>query len=138
MTTLASQYIKELRKSLRAIVDFPALIEDSPVRAFNRDTQALCLTLGPEKVTSASHPMVTRQRELHVQVHTSGNDHLDISEAIFQSAHPLIMRFDSSGVVQVDELQTDEPRYANGDLTRQVVTRRYLITYQTLEDSLSN
>lgn len=138
MTTLVQKYINGLRNMLRSADGFPAVIEDSPVRAYKRDEQVVSLMPGAEKVVGGSHPKVTRQREIHLLVHTSGDEHTSLCELIFEAAHPLIMKFSFENIIQVDEVQTDEPRYANGDMTRQVVTRRYLITYQTFEDSLSH
>lgn len=138
MTTLVQKYIQGLRNTLRTAEGFPAAIEDSPVRAYKRNEQIVSLMPGAEKVVGASHPKVTRQREVHLLVHTSGDEHLVLCEQILEAAHPLIMNFSSENLIQVDEVQTDEPRYANGDMTRQVVTRRYLLTYQTFEDSLSH
>lgn len=137
MTTLALTYVQELRDALQA-PGFPAAMEPSPVRAISReDAQVVSVQLGAESVEGSAIPRVTRVREIHLIVHTCGDDHLALAEAVFEAAHPLVMGYGGQNVVAVAEFGTDEPKYANGDLRRQVVTRRYRITYQTDEQSLS-
>lgn len=138
MSTLALQYVTGIRDVLLAQPHFPARIEVSPVLAAGReDTQVLSVVLGAERVVHSNMPRVTREREVHIQVRTAGDDHLPLCESVLAAAHPIVMAFRAAGIVQIEETQTDEPRYANGDLTRQLVVKRYLITYQTLEDSLT-
>lgn len=138
MKTRVQLYVEGVRAALRAAPGLPAEVEDSAVRAhtFIRD-KVLTVQLGAETVTEGATPRVNRVRELHVQVHTAGDNGLELSESIFAAAHPIVMNFSGPGLVQVQELRTDEPRYANGDLERQVITKRYLFYYQTADDSLS-
>ncbi|GAA5231751.1 hypothetical protein FOZ76_14495 [Verticiella sediminum] len=138
MTTLVQTYVEGLRAELIAAPGFPAEVESSPVRASTRQRpQVVTLLLGLETVADGSISRVNRAREVHLLVHTAGEDHIELSESVFEAAHPLVMGFSAPGIVGIQELRTDEPKYANGDLLRQVVTRRYLITYQTDEHSLS-
>ncbi|MGV2895048.1 hypothetical protein ACNPPY_04595 [Achromobacter sp. AGC78] len=137
MTTLALTYVQELRAALK-VAGFPAVMEPSPVRAITReDPRVVSVQLGAESVESMAVPRVTRVREIHLIVHTCGDDHLELAEDVFEAAHPLVMGYSGPNVIAVAEFGTDEPKYANGDLRRQVVTRRYRITYQTDEQSLS-
>lgn len=136
--TLVEQYIVGIREALRNSQSLPGHVENSPMRAHGRDDpQVINVMPGAEKIVSAATPRVTRSREVHLTVLTAGNEHLELCEAVFEVAHPIVMGFNADGITQIDEIQTDEPRYAGGDLTRQAVTKRYLITYQTLENSLS-
>lgn len=138
MTTLVQQYIEGVRAALRASQSLPGEVEDSPVRAHTRDATAVVTVLpGREQVTQGATQCATRLREIHLVVHSAGDDHLALCEDLFEAAHPIVMAFRADNLVAVAELGTDEPRYANGDLTRQVVARRYLFTYQTDEHSLS-
>ena len=138
MKTRVQLYVEGVRAALRAAPQFPAKVEDSPVRAhtFVQD-RVITVQPGSETVTEGATPRVNRVREIHLLVHTAGDNGLDLSESIFAAAHPIVMNFTGPGLVQVQELRTDEPRYANGDLERQVITRRYLFYYQTADDSLS-
>jgi len=126
-------YIKGLIAALRATPGFPGDIEESPVRAISRDRpQVLSIRPGAEAISADSpHDRSTRVREIHVVVHTAGEDQVDLAEEVFEAAHPIIMTFEAEDLVAIEEHSTDEPKYANGDLTRQVVTRRYRFTYQT-------
>ena len=138
MKTRVQLYVEGVRAALRAAPGFPAEVEDSPVRAhtFIRD-RVITVQLGAETVTEGATPRVNRVREIHLLVHTAGDNGLELSESIFAAAHPIVMNFSGPGLVQVQELRSDEPRYANGDLERQVITKRYLFYYQTADDSLS-
>lgn len=138
MKTRVQLYVEGVRAALRAASQVPAKVEDSPVRAhtFAQD-RVITVLPGSETVTEGATPRVSRVREIHLLVHTAGDNGLDLSESIFAAAHPIVMNFSGPGLVQVQELRTDEPRYANGDLERQVITKRYLFYYQTADDSLS-
>jgi len=138
MSTLFLEYVKGLRALLRADGSFPAKVEDSPVRASTRDDrQVICLLPGAEDVQLSAVGRSTRVRELLFVMHTSGDEHLDLAEQIAAALHPIVMLFDAPGIVQIAEHGTDEPKYVNGDLARQALTKRYRITYQTDEHSLS-
>ena len=138
MTTLVEAYIDGIRSALRDAPSFPGFVESSPVRAMTREEhQVVCVLPGAESVVGGGIGRSTRVREIHLVAHTAGDEHLSLAEAIFSSAHPVLMKFDAAGIVSIEEHGTDEPKYANADLRRQVVTKRYRITYQTDEHSLS-
>lgn len=135
--TFLARLVLGMRDALEASPDFPAAVEPSPVRAMTRqDRKTVCVLPGAEAVDAMPIGMATRARQIHVVVHTAGDDHLELSEEVFSAAHPVVMSFEMDGLVSVEEVGTDEPKYANGDLTRQVVTRRYRVVYQTDEHSL--
>lgn len=135
--TFLTRLVQGLRDALESSPGFPAIVEPSPVRAMTRkDTQTVCVLPGAEAVDAMPIGRSTRARQVHVVVHTAGDDHLELSEAVFAAAHPVLMAFEMDNLVSVEEVGTDEPKYANGDLTRQVVTRRYRVVYQTDEHSL--
>lgn len=136
--TLFSSYIRGITDALEAAAGFPAVVERSPVRAATRDeARRVCVLPGAESVESTPLGRATREREILVNVHTSGDDHLDLAEETLAAVHPIVMLFSAEGIVSIREHGTDEPKYANADLRRQVVTKRYRITYQTDEHSLS-
>lgn len=137
MSTLVKQYILGLREAVKGT---GAKTEDSPIRAHAAsDIQLVNILPGAERVVPETAVVrVTRQREIQVMVHTAGRDHLDACEDLFELIHPVIMAYREDSITQVDELRTVEPKYADGDLTRQVVAKIYLITYQTEDDSLSH
>lgn len=138
MTTRTALYVKGIRAALGAVGAVPARLESSPVRAATRDAIPMLRVLpGREVVVSGSIGCTARHREVHLWLHTAGDDHLDLAERVFEAAHPIVMAFQASGLVSVEEVGTDEPKYADADLTRQVVVKRYLFIYQTDEHSLS-
>ncbi|MFY3138009.1 hypothetical protein ACOTFF_15780 [Achromobacter xylosoxidans] len=138
MTSLAQRYVEDLRSALAgASGDFPAAVENSPMRAISReDPKVVSVQLGAESIQELLSPRVTRVREIHLIVHTCGDDHLQLAEEVFEAAQPIVMGYSGPNMVSIVEFGTDEPKYANGDLRRQVVTKRYRITYQTDEHSL--
>lgn len=137
MKTLLFVYLTGIQSMLREAENFPARVEKSPVRAMRaEDSMVVTVQPGAESVDTASGGRSTRIREIHLVAHTSGDEHLESAEQILGAAHPLIMNYAADGIVAIAEHGTDEPKYANGDLTRQVVTKRYRITYQTDEHSL--
>lgn len=138
MKTLVQVYIDEISALIESVPELRGKVERSPVRAKDRNASPVITLLpGREKVEEASVATVNRHRELQVLVHTSGDEHMDVSERTFLIIHPIIMGYSADSLVLVQEIGTDDPRYRDGDLTRQVVTRRYLLTYQTADDSLS-
>lgn len=138
MKNLVAIYIDALLARIESVPSLQGAVERSPVRAHTRDASPVITILpGREKVEEASIARVNRHREVQVLVHTSGNEHMDLCEQTFSLIHPLIMTYTADSLTQIQEIGTDDPRYSNGDLTRQVVTRRYLLSYQTADDSLS-
>lgn len=137
MTTLFQTYRDGIRAAISSVPGFPAEVETSTLRAFTRDETVLVLHAGKEVVVEESFPRVTRIRELLCSVHASGADREDDAESVFEALHPIIMRYEAAGIVQIDEFGTDEPRFTAGDQARMLLTKRYRITYQTISDSLS-
>ncbi len=139
MTTLLRTYIDALYAEIETIPDFPARIERSTLRAFRREEYpVVVIHRGAEVISDDSPwPIVTRHRHLLVSVHGAGEDAEEDVETVFEILQPVLSRFAAAGLVQIEEAGTDEPKYAQGDLTRMVVTRRWRLTYQTQQDSLS-
>jgi len=138
MTTLFAGYLRGITDAMEASATFPAVVERSPVRAATREeARRICVLPGAESVEGTPLGRATREREILLNVHTAGDDHLELAESVLEAAHPIVMLFRAEGIVSIREFGTDEPKYANGDLSRQVVSKRYRITYQTDEHSLS-
>ena len=140
MTTLLQTYVDALYQSVDSSPDFPAVTEKSTLRAFRReDPLMLVIHLGKEGVSPDSRwPRATRIRELLCTAHTAGADRDDACEAIFEALQPIVMGFSADGLVMIEEFGTDEPKYVQGDLDRMMVTKRFRITYQTMDDSLAH
>lgn len=137
MKNLALRYVQDLCAAFSATPGLTAVVESSPARAVSLDApQVLLVQLGAESIEGVAPPRVTRQREIQLIVHTRGDDHLALTEQVFEQAHPVIMAYADPNIVMVAEFGTDDAKYANGDLRRQVVTKRYRITYQTDENAL--
>lgn len=138
MTTALQGYIDALYDSIEALV--PVInTERSPTLAIRReDCPVVVVHRGAEIISDDSPwPMSTRHRQLLVTVHGAGDGAEDDIDAVFAKLQPIFANFVADGVVQLEELGTDEPKYANKDLTRALVTRRWRLTYQTRQDSLS-
>lgn len=138
MTTLFQTYRDSIADALVAQAGFPAEVETSTLRAFTRNETVLVLHPGKEVVADGAWPRVERIRELLCSVHASGEDREDVAERVFEALQPIVMGFQGPGIVQIDEFGTDEPRFASGDQSRMLVTKRFRITYQTDADSLSH
>lgn len=139
MKNLALRYVEDLCAALRATPGLVATVETSPARAVSAEAQQVLLVqLGAESVEGVSPPRVIRKREIHLVVHTRAEDHMALVEQVFEQAHPVIMGYDGQNVLMVSEFGTDEAKFAESDLRRQVVTKRYHITYQTDEHALGH
>jgi len=136
--TQLSQMIDALYQAIEAIEDFPARLERSPIRAITRNEYpAVVIHRGAETVSDDSPwPLVTRIRQIYVTVHCAGDGAEDEADEIFLILQPVFANFTYEDLVITKELSTDEPRYAQGDLTRVAITRRWALTYQTKEDAL--
>lgn len=138
MTTLVQRYLDGLYAAIESMPDFPALTERSTLRAFKRDDgPMIVIHLGKEAVLEGPWPRSNRAREVLCTAHTAGEDREDQSEAVFEALQPIVMGFTADNLVQVEEIGTDEPKYAQADLNRMAVTKRFYFTYQTAADSLS-
>ncbi|SAI58927.1 Uncharacterised protein [Bordetella ansorpii] len=135
MTTRLQQYIAGISDALTVA---GLKVEGSPIQALQRQDSQVCTLLpGQEDVEASPVGRSTRGRLIRLAVHTAGDDHLAETEAVFEAAHPVIMAFVADGLVSIVELGTDEPQYVATDLSRQITGKRYLVTYQTDEHSLS-
>lgn len=139
MTTRLQSYIDALYSAVETTPGFPAKTERSTLRAFKREEPAMLVIQPGREVVSpdSSWPMSTRIREVLCTAHTAGADRDDASEAIFEALQPIVMNFSAPALVLIEEFGTDEPKYAQADLDRMAVTKRFRITYQTAADSLS-
>lgn len=138
MTTLYQTFRNGIKAALIATPGLGAQVETSTLRAFTRSETALVLHSGKEFV-SDDGPIgcATRVRELLCSAQTAGDARDDVAESIFEAALPVILGYAAAGLVSIQETGTDEPKYVPGDLGRMIVTKRFLLTYQTRENSLS-
>jgi hypothetical protein len=139
MTTRLLTILDGIYAAVEAVPDFPAGLERSTVRAFTREqSPMLVMHLGREVVSSDSpFPMADRMREILCSVHARGEQPDVEAEGVFEALQPLIMRFTAPGVIQIDEASTDEPKFRGADLSAVIITKRFVVTYRTLADSLS-
>lgn len=137
--TLMQSYINALYAAVDQAPGFPAQTERSTLRAFRReDNCMLVIHLGRETVLDDSPwPRSNRAREVLCTVHTRGDDQGALSEATLEALQPIVMGFSADGLVQVEEIGTDEPKFVQADLDRMAVTKRFVFTYQTMADSLA-
>jgi len=139
MTTRLQRYVDELYAVVEQVDGFPAAVERSTLRAFRRDEHPMLVIHQGREVISpdSAWPRSTRVRELLCTVHTAGAERDTSSEEVFEALQPIVIGYVADGLVQIEELGTDEPKYLQGDLDRMAVTKRFRLTYQTLDDSLS-
>lgn len=138
MTTRYQTYRDGIKAALLAATGLGAQVETSTLRAFTRNETVLVLHSGKE-IVSDEGPIgrATRMRELLCSVQTAGESRDDVAESVFAVALPIVLGYSAEGLVSLREMGTDDPKYVSGDLARMIVTKRFLLTYQTLEDSLS-
>lgn len=139
MTTLVQRYIDELVDVIGKTPGFPAAVETSTLRAFTReDYPVLVVHRGKEAISEQSpYHRYTRIRELLFTVHSAGFEREEEAEAVFDVLQPIVMSFSADGLILVEEVGTSEPMFAQGDRDRMAMTKRFIFTYQTEENSLS-
>ena len=136
--TLRESYIQGLIALLAAVPGFPARVERSISIAFSREhSPVLIVHRGAEDLQNTLGDDTDRQCEILVSV-VSRSDVPDcVADDVMEVAHPLIMAFQSAGILQMEEIGTNAPVFSNTDGQACMMTTRYKIHYCTDRLSLS-
>jgi len=120
-----------LVEQLVAWPDFPAIVGRSLVRAFSEDEgDQLVVHRGSETPDLDLDGDGQRACDVLVTVVTRADDAEPAADNVMAVAHPIIMAFSLPGVLNVEEIKVDEPKYASADYRVCMVTTQYRITYQ--------
>lgn len=92
---------------------------------------------GQEQLGAESTASVDRHTELLVTLVTRDADPGQISEAVLEFVHPVVMAFTHPALIDLGELGSDAPSYDNlgGNVSARTV--HYDLFYRTSRDSLS-
>jgi hypothetical protein len=153
MTTRREQYAEGVVALLASQSDFDALpwpseldadrvigvpATRSLVTAFGGDEIAtLVIHMGVDIVTASTIGSSTHVAQLMLTAVVRDPTPEQLANRLFEIAHPLVMAYSPPGVVQIEEVRTDEPMGTPADPDAAFVTMHYAITYQTQPDSLS-
>lgn len=136
--TLREQYAGELAALLAAAPGFPAAVERSLAAAIEREKgRVLVVHRGGEKLERSAAGASWRECEMRFSVITRGDVPEKDADDVMEVAHPLIMTFKSTNLIDVREVKTDEPKFANADGKACMITTHYLLRYRTAPNSNS-
>ncbi|MBR7961417.1 hypothetical protein KDW41_13285 [Burkholderia vietnamiensis] len=135
MTTLRERFIEQLMKALSdepRLSDEGVVIERSLFAAFaSNEARVLVVHRGSDPVVDENVGVTTRECGVAVSavVHADAPDRE--ADVMFEVVHPIVMAFQTDGLIGVREAGTDEPQAGDADGGVGVVTMRYLFLYQT-------
>lgn len=136
--TLRETFIQELMALLTAAPSFPAQVERSLSVAFSRDeSPVLVIHRGAEDVESDLSGETIRECEILVSVITRSDVPDQQADSIMEAAHPLLMAYRADNLLQIWEVGTNAPMFANTDGQACMLTTRYRAQYRTDTLSLS-
>jgi hypothetical protein len=136
--TLRESYIQGLIALLSGTVGFPAKVDRSISIAFTREeSPVLVIHRGAEDVENDLGDDTERQCEILVSVISRSNAPDSEADDVMDVAHPLVMGYAGTGILQVEEVGTNAPLYSNTNGMACMITARYRIQYSTSRLSLS-
>lgn len=137
--TARESYIQGLIAMFSAASGFPALVERSVSIAFSREeSPVLVVHRGAETPDNSKMGVTDRSCEILVSVITRSDTPDKDADDILEVAHPLVLGYMAAGLIDVNEVATEAPRYANTDGQACMITVRYLFLYRTDRDSLAH
>ncbi|HYD79841.1 MAG TPA: hypothetical protein VEC06_08530 [Paucimonas sp.] len=137
MTTLRETFVKQiLDLQTPALVAINAKTERSLKAAISaEDGDTLVVHRGAEELRD----QVLGATDCFVEILLSVVTHDDApdaaADAVMEVAHPIVMAYTHGAIIDIQQGNTDEPKYTNGRAC--VVTTHYLIHYRRSESSLS-
>ena len=136
--TLREIFIQELMALLAATPSFPAQVERSIAVAFSREeSPVLVIHRGAEGVEADLSGEAIRECEILVSVITRSDVPDQQADSIMEVAHPLLMAYRADNLLQMWEVGTNAPIFANTDGQACMLTTRYRAQYRTDTLSLS-
>lgn len=138
MSTLRETYLDALVAMVKAIPNFPAIVDRSVIAAFAiEDSDVVVIHRGKEDTDHGMAGVVDRSCEILVSVITRNSVPERQADALMEQLHPLIIRFAAAGVIDVSDGSTDAPKFADADGKICMITTHYVLQYRTASDSLS-
>src|SRR5450830_1851594 len=114
--TLRETFIQELMALLSGAPSFPAQVERSLSVAFSREeSPVLVIHRGAEDVESDLSGETIRECEILVSVITRSDVPDQQADSIMEAAHPLLMAYQADNLLQIWEVGTNAPIFANTD-----------------------
>src|SRR4051794_31214421 len=114
--TLRELFVADLIAMFQGVADFPAKVERSLSVAFERkEGRVLVVHRGGELPERTLSGVTYRKSEIRFSVITRARVPDADADAVMEVAHPLIMAFSAPSLLQVMEVRTDEPKFANAD-----------------------
>lgn len=136
--TLRESYIQGLMAALQAVPSFPALVERSVVVAFSRaESPVLVVHRGAEDLENTMGDDTYRTCEILVSVVARSDAPDQVADEVMEVAHPVIMAYMGARMLQMQELGTNAPVFAQADSKACLMTTRYGIQYVTDRLSLA-
>ncbi len=137
--TRRETYIQGLIAALAAAPGLSAKVERSVVVAFNRsESPVLVVHRGSEALeNSLGDDDTYRTCEILISVVARSDVPDQVADEVMEVAHPVIMAYMAAGVIQMQEMGTDAPVFAQADSKACLMTTRYVIQYLTNRLSLS-
>lgn len=136
--TLRETYIQGLIAALTGTVGLGAEVGRSIVVAFARPRgSVLVVHRGGEELENTLGDDTERHCEILVSVITRSDVPDQVADQVMEIAHPVIMGYQAAGMIQMQEMGTNAPVFANTDGQACMLTSRYRIQYSTDRLSLS-
>lgn len=137
--TLRESYIQGLIAMLTAAPGLLVLVERSISIAFSREeSPVLVVHRGAETPDNSNLGVTDRSCEILVSVITRSDTPDKDADDILETVHPLVMGYTAARLIDIREIATESPRYANTDGHACMITVRYLFLYRTDYASLAH
>ena len=138
--TLRETFIQGLIAVLTAAPSLGAAVERSIIRAFGREEGMVIVVHrgGEAEPDNSRLGVIDRVCEILISVVARGDAPDQLADVVLEIAHPLVMTYTDTHIIDVWEGQTDAPKFADADGTAGLITVHYFIRYRTTPNSLTN
>lgn len=138
--TLRETFIQALMARFTAAPGFPAAVERSIVKAFDREDGAVIVVHrgGEQDPDNSRLGVIDRVCEILVSVVARGDAPDQLADDVLEVAHPLVMTYAAAGIIDLWEGPTDTPKFSDTNGTAGLITVHYFIKYRTSPTSLTN
>lgn len=138
MTTRRESYIQGVIVALSALPALAGRVERSISKAFTREeSPVIVVHRGAESLENTLGSDTDRSCEILVSVVSRSHIPDVDADGVMEVAHPVIMAFQSAGILWMEELGTNAPIFSNTDSQACLLTTRYMVHYGTDRLSLS-
>jgi hypothetical protein len=138
MTTKREFYLDALVALVKALSNFPAVVDRSIISAFTiEDSDVVVFHRGKEDPDHSMLGVADRTCEILVSVITRSTVPERQADALLEVVHPLVINFAAAGVIDVTDGTTDAPKFADADGKICMITTHYFLQYRTASNSLT-